>query len=106
MQQVFRFCNSRMLSLQGRMIFFKTLPISKIVYLTFLTAIPNSLIEELQKIQKMFTWHSSYPKINLKTLCNNLENGGLKHVDTSSKIISLQCSWLQNFMIKTLMNEK
>ena len=29
-----------------------------------------------------------------KTLCNNFENGGLKHVDTSSKIISLQCSGL------------
>ena len=29
-----------------------------------------------------------------KTLCNNFENGGLKHVDIFSKIISLQCSWL------------
>ena len=90
-----RFWNSRMLSLEERIIIFKRLAISKIVYLTFLTVIPNSLILELQKIQKAFIWHSPLPKISHKTLCNNFENGGLKHVDISSKIISLQCSWLR-----------
>ena len=47
-QQVLHFWNRRMLSLEGRIIIFKTVAISKIVYLT-LTVIPNSLIEELQK---------------------------------------------------------
>ena len=41
-----------MLSLQGRIVIFKTLSISKIVYLTFLTVISKSLIEELSKIKK------------------------------------------------------
>ena len=54
------------------------------------------MIEERQKIQKKFIWHSSRPKTSHKT-CNNFENGGLKRVDISSKIISLQCSWLQTF---------
>ena len=36
-----------------------------------------------------------FPKICCKALCNNFENSGLKHVDISSKIIDLQCSWLQ-----------
>ena len=91
-QQVLRLWKSGMLSLKGKVITFKTLAISKIVYLAFLTVIPNSLIEELQK---MFIWHSSHPKISHKTMCNNFENGGIKHVDISSKIISLQSSWLQ-----------
>ena len=78
------FWNRRMLLLEGRINIFKTLAISKIVYLPFLTFIPNSLIEELPKILKMFIWHSS--------LFNNFENGGLKHVDISSKTINLQCS--------------
>ena len=47
----------------------------------------GTLIEEIQKIQKTFKWHSSGPKISHKTPCNNLENGGLKHNDISSKII-------------------
>ena len=78
MQQVLRFWNRRISSLEERIIIFKTLDISKI-----------------QKIQKTFIWHSSRPKISHKILCNNFENGGLKHVDISSKIISLQCSWLR-----------
>ena len=94
-QQAFPFWNSRMLSLEGRMIIFKTLSISKIVYLTFLTVIPISLIEELQKILKTFIWHSSRPQISHKSLYNNFENGRLKNVAVSSKIISLQCSWLR-----------
>ena len=51
-QQVLRFWNSRMLLLEGRIIIFKTLAISKIAYLTFMTVIPNSVREELQKIPK------------------------------------------------------
>ena len=94
-QKVLRFWKRRILSLEGKIIIFKTLAISKIVYLAFLTVIPNSLIEELQRIQKTFIWHSSRPKISHKTLCNNFENGGLKHVDISPKIISLQYSWLR-----------
>ena len=52
MQQVLHFWNSRMLLLEGRIIMFKTVVISNIGYLTFLTVIPNSETEELQKIQK------------------------------------------------------
>ena len=83
-----------MLSLEGRIIIFKTLYISNIVYLAFLTIIPSSLIEELQKIQKKFIWHSSHQNISHKTI---FENSRLKHVNISSKIISLQCSWLRKF---------
>ena len=94
-QQALRFWNRRILSLEGKIIIFKALAIYKIVDLVFLTVIPNSLKEELQRIQKTFIWHSSRPKISHKTLCNNFENGGLKHLEISSKIISLQYSWLR-----------
>ena len=87
-QQVLRFWNRRILSLEGRIIIFKTLAISKIVYLAFFTIIPNSWMEQLQETQKTFIWHSSPSKISHKTLCNNFENVGLKHVDITSKTIS------------------
>ena len=67
-QQVLRFWNRSMLSLEGRIIIFKTLYISNIVYLAFLTIIPSSLIEEIQKIQKTFIWHSSGQNIIHKTI--------------------------------------
>ena len=76
---------------------FKTLGISKIVYLSLIITVPNLILEEIQKIQKTFLWYSSKPKINLKTLCNTFEDRGLKNVDIKSKIISLQCSWVKKF---------
>ena len=62
-QQVLCFWNSRMLSLDRKIIIFKTLVTSKIVYFTFLTVIPRSLIEELQKIQKTFQRFKKSKKI-------------------------------------------
>ena len=49
-QQALRFWNRRILSLEGKIVIFKTLTISEIAYLAFLTVIPNSLIDELQRI--------------------------------------------------------
>ena len=56
---------------------FKTLGMSKIVYLSLIITLLNSILEEIQKIQKTFLWYSSKPKINHKTLCNTFEDGGL-----------------------------
>ena len=57
-QQVLGLWNSRMLTLDGRNMVFKTLAISKVVYLSLMTNVPKVIVEELQKIQK---------KINGKT---------------------------------------
>ena len=35
------------------------------------------------------------------TLCNNYDKGGQKNVDISSKIISLQCSWIKKLYNNT-----
>ena len=44
----------RLLTLEGRIMKFKTLAISKIVHLALITNIPKVIVEELQKIQKKF----------------------------------------------------
>lgn len=72
-----------------------------------MTVIPNSLIEEVQKIQKTFISYSSRTKFSYETLCNNFEYVGLKHIEISSKSMSLQCSWLGKlFDEKAFMNGK
>ena len=43
--------------------------------------------------QKDFTWNQKHPKIRHSTLCNTYRKGGLKSVDISNKLTSLQCSW-------------
>ena len=51
-------------------------------------------MKELNKIQKEFIWRNKNPIIKHATLCNKYDNGGLKNVDISSKIISFLCSWI------------
>ena len=85
----------RNLSIEGKIVVFKTLAISKLVYLALLTVIPNHITEEVAKIQKSFIWHDSSPKIKHETLRMEFKAGGLKSVDIRFKFVSLQCSWVK-----------
>ena len=58
-QGVLKLWRMRQLTIEGRIVIFKTLAISKIAYLALLTNIPNIIIDELEKIQKTFIWNNS-----------------------------------------------
>ena len=94
-QGVLNLWRMRNLTLEGRIVVFKTLAISKIVFLALLTKIPHQVVKELEKIQKSFLWKDSTPKIRHETTCKEYKDGGLKNVDISCKILSLQCSWIR-----------
>ena len=86
----------RNLSISSKTTVFKTFAISKIVHLALAKVIPDSVILELDKIKKHSIWKNSSPKTKQDTLCKDYENGGLKNVDVTFKIISLQCSRLND----------
>ena len=77
----------RRLTLEGKIIVFKTLAISKIVFLSLISKVPAEIINELERIQKTFLW-SSKPKIKNETLCSDFKDGGLKNANMHEKIIS------------------
>ena len=83
------------ITLEGKIIIFKTLALSKIVCLTLITSFLQLLIEKVQRIQKAFIWNKLTPKIKHETLYNSFKEGGLKNVDINSKIASLHCSWIK-----------
>ena len=56
----------KQLTIEGTIVIFKTLAISKIVYLALHTNTPNIIIGELEKIQKKFIWNNSTPKLKKK----------------------------------------
>ena len=87
----------RNLTLERKIVIFKTIEISKIVFQSFKTTVPKHIVNELKKIPKAFLWKNSTPKIKYETLCNDYKAGGLKDVDIPSKIIALQCSWIRRF---------
>ena len=79
------------LTLEGKVVVYKILAISKIVFQTLTTTVPRYIVNELEKILKAFLWKSCSPKIKHETFCNNYKGGGLKDIDILNKIISLPC---------------
>ena len=83
------------LTLQEKIIIFKTIVIPKIFLQSFITAVPKHIVNEFEKIQKAFFGENSIPKIKPETLCNGYKAEGLKNVDIPYKNIVLQCSWIR-----------
>ncbi len=77
----------RCLSLAGKVTVFKTLGISKSVYIAFLRTIPTKILDELAKIQNDFLWDGKRPKVAQKTLIASYEDGGLKSVDIVENVL-------------------
>ena len=82
----------RNLTLEAKIVIFKTIAISKIVFQSFITTVSEYVVNELEKIQKAFLWNSSTPNIRHEALRNDYKAGGFKSVDIPNKIIALQCS--------------
>ena len=91
-QPVLKLWKLRNLTLEGKILIFKTLALSKIIFQEIVIPIPIYLVTELEKILKTFVWENSTSKIRHDTLCNDYKHGGLKNMDTWKIIISLQCS--------------
>ena len=77
MQRVLKIWKMRRLTLEGKIVIFKTIAISKIVFQAFITTVPKHIINELKKIQKVFFWNNSSSKIKHETLCNDNKARGL-----------------------------
>ena len=92
----------RRISLEEKIILFKSLAMSKIAYLYFLTSAPNNTIEELIKIQKNLT----APKIKHSINGMDYQNGEIKNVDVFFKIINLPYSWLRRIFDSSLYQSK
>ena len=95
-QKVLRMRRWKNLTLEGKIIIFKTLALSKFVFLAQVWPVPNEITTTIQRIQREFLWNSSNVKIKHETISNGFQNGGLKNVDKPIKISSLQCSWVKN----------
>ena len=74
----------RRLTLECKIIVFKIIAISKIVFLSLISKVHTEIINEIERIQKRFLWPSK-PKINNETLCSDFKHGILKNVNIQKK---------------------
>ena len=54
----------RQLTLEGRIMVFKFLAVSKLIYLLLITKLHNNTIDFLYKVQKNFIWQRKRQKLN------------------------------------------
>ena len=97
-QNILKLWKLRNLTIEGRIVVFKSLAISKLIDLALVTEIPTTTINFLTKIQMEFIWKGKIPKIRYNTLRNDYKRAGLKNVDIFSKVLSLECSWIKRLL--------
>ena len=68
-QRVLKLWKLQNLTLEGKILIFKTLALSKIIFQAFVIPIPIYVVTEIEKVQKSFLWQNSTSKIKLDTLC-------------------------------------
>ena len=70
----------RNLTLESKIIIFKTLALSKFVFLAQVLLIPNEITTTTQRVQREFLWNSNNVKNKHETICNDFQNGDVKNV--------------------------
>ena len=87
-EKILRVWRQRILTLEGKIIIFKTLTLSKFLFLVQVLRIPHEITTTIQQIISMkFLWDSSNVEIKHETICNDFQNGGLKNVDIPRKML-------------------
>ena len=88
-----------------RMVVFKTLVISKVVFLVLLTKIPHQRSgQRIGENIKICSLENSAGKMKHETTSKNYKDCFLKNVDISYKIVTLQCSWIRLYDMTIFMS--
>ena len=79
----------RQLTLNGKIVIFKTLAIAKVVYISSISSVPECILNEFKSIHTNFIWNNKRPKIKHSTLISDYSDGGFRDVDIDLKIKAL-----------------
>ena len=85
----------RILTLAGKITVLKSLIFSKIVFIAFLSTVPETIVKCLIKLKNEFVWDNKPPKIKHTAMIGSYERGGLKDIDIESRIKALRLSWVK-----------
>ena len=94
-EKILRIWSQRSLILSGRIVSFKALALSKIVYFASLVVVPEKIHNKLGSIHKNFIWKRKKPKIKHSSIIADYTDGRQKDVDISAKIKALQLVWVR-----------
>ena len=95
LHKIVRVWRMRCLSLLGKIIIFKSLALSKVIFIASMSCIPSDFLKTIENIHKDFIWDRKRPNIKHTTLVGDYSKGGLKDIDIPSKFKSLHLNWLR-----------
>ena len=73
----------------------KTMALSKIVYVSFLSSIPEAITNKVIELQDDFLWDGKRGGVKHNALISDYSGGGLKKVDVKAKFQALRMSWIK-----------
>ena len=85
----------RGLSLAGRILVFKSLAISKLIYASTMKCPSKQILDQMNSVHKSFIWDNKKPKIKHSTLIADYSEGEYKDVDIETKISALKVTWVK-----------
>ena len=85
----------RGLSLAGRILAFKSLAISKLIYGSTMKWPSKQSLDQLNIVHKRFIWDNKNPKIKHFTLIAHFSEGGYKDLDVETKVSALKVTWVK-----------
>ena len=94
-QAVIRIWGMRPLSIYGKIVIFKTLALSKIIYVACMSTVPDLIAKLVEQIHKDFIWNKKRCNIKHSSLIAEFSKGGLKDIDIPSKFKSLHLGWIK-----------
>ena len=80
----------RGLSLAGRILVFKSLAISKLIYASTMKCPAKQILDQMNSVHKSFIWDNKKPKIKHSTLIADYSEGGYKDAVIETKISALK----------------
>ena len=86
------------LTLAGRISIFKSMALSKTVYISTMVSPPKQFIDLLNSIQQNFFLNGRRPKIKPSTPVGGYAEGGYKDVDIQSELESLKIIWIRRLL--------
>ena len=100
LNDVLRLWEFRGLTLAGRILIFKSLALSKLLYACTMRVPSKFIIDQLNTLHKNFIWNNKRPKIKHSTLIADYKEGGYKDVDIENKIAALKTKWVTRLIDK------
>ena len=85
----------RNLTLMGKIAIFNSLAFSKIIFVSYLTTVPDRIITKLEEIQNDFIWNGKKALVKYNTMVAEYADGGLKMLHIRAKFKSLKLAWVR-----------